>query len=526
MKEFVCGNEAPVVQTTKGKVRGFQTGGIYKFYGIKYADAKRFQMPGPVKSWDGIYDATNYGFACPILHHPKPENEIKTPHLYWPEDEDCQYLNVLTGNLDKNARKPVMVWVHPGGFADGWAVEQTAQDGEALVKYGDVVMVSFNHRLNILGFLDMSSFGEKYWNSGNAGMADVVEVLKWVRDNISAFGGDPDNVTVFGQSGGGDKICTLLQAPAAAGLFHKAIVMSGVTRPGRKTVDDRELVLALLDELELSEAEVEKLEIVPYPVLAKAFERADRRFVNEGQFVMWMPHKNDWFLGHALEVGFTDYAKRVPFMAGNCFSELTFSGILDKHSLSQREVREKLTEKYGDHTDELIGLFQRTYPQKDLIELLNVDTYSRIPTMNYCDEKMRVSTAPTYSYMFALEFDLYDGVPAWHCADIPFAFHNTSLVPVCSIEGVTEKLEQEVFNAWVSFARTGDPNHPGLARWPEYEEKKHSVMVFDRESGARDDFDRELINAVARAAAPSVSLNVILAQAIASRLDDDVRWRY
>ena len=212
-KMFVCSKTEPIVQTKAGKLRGFILDGTYTFHGIKYADAKRFQMPTEVEPWDGVKDALSYGFVSPMLSQDTPNGEVMVPHRYWPMDENCQYLNVWTQTLDQDAKKPVLLWLHGGGFAAGSSIEQQAYDGENMSKYGDAVVVSLNHRLNILGYLDLSPFGEKYANSGNAGNADMVAALRWIHDNIAAFGGDPENVTIFGQSGGGMKADFLKKEP-------------------------------------------------------------------------------------------------------------------------------------------------------------------------------------------------------------------------------------------------------------------------------------------------------------------------
>ena len=192
---FVCSKTDPVVETKAGKVRGFRLNTTYAFHGIHYAEADRFQMPQPVKPWKGIKNALAYGYVCPLLKQDEPNMEVLVPHRYWPQDEHCQNLNVWTQSLDPGAKKPVMVWLHGGGFSAGSAIEHVAYEGDHLSEFGDVVVVSVNHRLNILGYLDLSPFGEKYKNSANAGNADMVAALQWVHDNIALFGGDPENVS-------------------------------------------------------------------------------------------------------------------------------------------------------------------------------------------------------------------------------------------------------------------------------------------------------------------------------------------
>ena len=225
---FECGKNAPKATTKAGVLRGFTLDGVHTFHGIKYADAKRFEMPQPVAKWEGVKNADSYGFTCPLMYDDAPGGELRYHHGYWPSDENCQYLNVWT--TDMSARKPVMVWIHGGGYSFGSCLELGAVDGDSLCRHGDVVVVTLNHRLNIIGFFDLSAYGEKYKYTANLGMADLVAALQWIKENIAQFGGDPDNVTLFGQSGGGGKIQTLLQMPSAEGLFHKAITQSGFYR--------------------------------------------------------------------------------------------------------------------------------------------------------------------------------------------------------------------------------------------------------------------------------------------------------
>ena len=228
--QFSYDPQTAVVETTQGKIRGYEYRNLSVFKGVPYAQAKRFHAPEPVEPWEGVLDTTSFGYVCPLLDMPKPNGELLVPHRYWIMNENCQNLNIWTPGCDDKAR-PVMVWLHGGGFAAGSAIEHIAYEGENMAIHGDVVVVTINHRLNVLGFCDLSAFGEEYANSGNAGMDDIIAALQWIHDNIAKFGGDPANVTLFGQSGGGAKITTLLQMPAADGLFAKGINMSGVIGP-------------------------------------------------------------------------------------------------------------------------------------------------------------------------------------------------------------------------------------------------------------------------------------------------------
>ena len=436
MARSFISDQSTIVKTAEGLLQGFCLDGIYTFHGIKYADAERFQMPRPPQAWEGVKAATNYGYICPVSAEPMPTGELLIPHRFWPANENCQYLNIWTTKPDATAKKPVMVWLHGGGFANGSSIEQVAYEGDALAAFGDVVVVTLNHRLNILGYLDMSSFGEKYTNSGNAGMADIVEALRWIKRNIAAFGGDPDNVTLFGQSGGGGKISALMQIPEAAGLFHKAILMSGIFEGGGGArVDHREYILEIMKELHIPADEPQNLETVPYVFLMRAFNQvALRKFKQEQKLLDWGPTPNDWYLGDPMEVGFTEFAKSVPTMAGSVIAEFGMGpGVPGADTLSEAEKREIAARPFGAEGEKVLELFDKAYPGRDVLLLQKLDIGARLATTKFIEKKAQVSPVGNYLYLFALDFDVDGPRPAWHCSDIPFVFHNTARVcsPCC-----------------------------------------------------------------------------------------------
>lgn len=496
-KKFVCSTTEPIVQTKAGKLRGFILDGTYTFHGIKYADAKRFQMPTEVEPWDGVKDALSYGYVCPMLTQEVPLGEINVPHRYWPKNENCQYLNIWSQTVCPDAKKPVMVWLHGGGFAMGSSIEQVAYDGENMSKYGDVVVVTLNHRLNILGYMDLSPFGEKYANSANAGSADMVAALEWVHDNIVNFGGDPDNVTIFGQSGGGMKVWSLMQTPSADGLFHKGIVQSGLI-DGFLTVpqdDGTEIVNAMLKELGYAESDVEKLETVSYDLMGAAYNKVWLTLAKQGSYVGGNPIPNEFYVGDPRVVGFTEHAKTIPVLNGSVMAEFAFGpGVPKKHDLSEDEMKSMIIKKYGDDaSDELIALFKKAYPNKNLTDLLVLDSLFRYPSKDFIEKKAAHQESPTFSFMFAYDFPYDDGKPAWHCSEIPFVFHNTGIVPICNIPGVSDKLEDQIFGAWINFARNGNPSHPGLPNWPACKPGDEATMIFDNNCEVKHNFDHELI---------------------------------
>lgn len=502
----------PVIETTGGLVKGYRFDGTYIYKGIPYAYADRFQMPTKPKKWEGVMDATSYGMVCPLLFPERPNGELLVPHMYWPQDEHCQTVNIWTQSLDENAKKPVMVWLHGGGFFAGSSIEQLAYDGANMSKEGDVVVVTLNHRLNILGFLDLSPFGEKYKNSANAGLADLVEALRWVQENISKFGGDANNVTIFGQSGGGMKVSALMQIPEAKDLFHKGIVMSGVAgdfMPYYERQDGTQIVNALLEELHLDN--VEQLETVPYPMLANAYFKVSMPLQQQGIYVGNNPMIDDYFLGEPQVSGFSEKAKETPLMIGTVFGEMSFAPVnFNKQELTEEQMVEILKETYKENADRVIAAFKKAYPTKKIVDVLSIDTIFRSLTKYYANAKAAYQQAPTYSYVFALDFPVQHGKPAWHCSDIPFVFNNIDKVPSANIEGVSEKLQSQVFNAIMNFARTSNPNHEGLPQWDACQEGHEYTMVFDKECTVCENFDNELYD-VLKEILPPISIADILA---------------
>ncbi len=493
---FECSSTGPIVETKAGKIRGFRIDSTYTFWGIKYANAKRWEMPTEVEPWEGVEDALSYGYVSPMLHKESNRGEIMCPHRYWVKDENCQYLNVWTQSLDETAKKPVMVWLHGGGWAAGSSIEQVAYDGENLSKFGDVVVVSINHRLNILGYLDLSAFSDKYWNSGNVGNADIVASLQWIHDNIAKFGGDPDNVTIFGQSGGGGKVHDMIQTPAADGLFHKGIIMSGMFYRDRLIgADSPELNKAVGEKLMAGcgVKTVEELAEVPYDRLAEAYNAVAAEYAEQGIRLSQMPHKNEWFCGDALKYGFREHAADIPVIIGSVMAEMSFgTPIVRKHELTEEQQLAILKEEFGEKTDTLVALYKAAYPDKNLTDLLLLDTAFREAGQAFALERAKLTKTPIWEYIFTYEFPIEDGKAPWHCSDIAFFFHNTDKVVVGNKPGVSDKLEEQMSGAFVNFARCGDPNTDTLPEWNPDEDGKLHTMLFDEECKVVTNHDLEL----------------------------------
>ena len=500
MSTFICSNDYPVVETCKGKLRGFFYKDVFAFYGIPYAQAKRFEMPEEVPAWEGTKDALSFGYICPILSNPRPSAEVRVTHRFWPDSEDCQNLNVWTPTIEKGARKPVIVWFHGGGFANGSAIEQVCYDGDNLARYGDAVVVTVNHRLNVFGYLDLSAYGEKYHNSANVGVADLVASLKWVHDNISAFGGDPDNVTIMGQSGGGGKVNTLGQIPEAAGLFHKAILLSGGMggiRFSANPCPPKYLAEKIMEECGVST--VQELEKVPTRLFIRGVNLAGKKIEAEGYTVFWGPKVNNYYLGNPAEVGFSDYFRTVPTLGGTVFSDLVRAKFdKDKDEYTDEEARALVAEKYGEeNADAVIAEYKKVYPDKLVAEIPELDVNVRTGARNYLLQKAKESSAPVYNMLLTLDFDYEGSTPAWHCADLPLIFRNVDMIPLYRGMGeVTDTLQKQMSGAIAQFARTGDPNVECLPKWAPVTPDAFNTMVMDRECKCVTDFDTKLCEVI------------------------------
>ena len=528
---FIFREDYPVVSTKQGKLRGFFYKDVFTFYGVRYARARRFEMPEEIPHWKGVQNATGYGYISPILGSPKPSGEHRIAHRFWPASEDCQYLNIWSKSIDKKAKKPVIVWFHGGGFADGSSIEQSCYDGANLARREDVVVVTVNHRLNAFGFLDLSKYGEKWKNSGNVGIADLVASLQWVHDNIAGFGGDPKNVTIIGQSGGGMKVTCMGQIPAAAGLFHKAMPMSGIMAPSEdgspmpSEVTSADIAKEVFKTAKIKEGNVEALQKLTTKQYISVVNKAGMKFVKAGKSFSWGPVANDYYLGDPLVVGFGEYYKTVPTLATTVISEFGARGYKSpKDKVSAAEQKAMVAKVVGKkNADRVIAAFKEAYPDKQPMDLVAVDRMMRPATIMYAEKKAEVSSAPTYNYLFTLDFALENGVPAWHCSDIPFIFHTKEVQPCMDMGPEVDKLEDLMSKAVANFARTGDPNTRGLPKWKPVEPDKCWTMLFDKKPVLKADHDKELLK-VLDETMPVPHLNI--SQFYDEDAENDHDWMY
>ena len=375
-----------IVEIDCGKIRGFSRNGILAFKGIPYAATTagtgRYVAPAKPASWSGVRSCMALGFACPQPFHVPEGRRAGWTHdeeafmFDWDDGqpgEDCLRVNVWTPSTADTTKRPVLVWIHGGGYTSGSSNELRMYDGESLARRGNVVVVSLNHRLGPLGYINLQDYGEKWSNAVNVGQLDQIAALEWVRDNIGRFGGDPSKVLVFGQSGGGGKISTLMGMPAAKGLFHRAVIQSGSSL--RQITPDRSasLAAATLQELGISKATIEKLQEVPVEAIIQAGLRAQRKLQpvpaapGTGAGLNWGPTVDGKSLPrHAWDPTGPEYSATVPLMVGSVLNEFGNSiqaGDPSLDSMKAEEMRKRLSDQRGDKAAALLDVLQRKFPK-------------------------------------------------------------------------------------------------------------------------------------------------------------------
>ncbi len=495
-KVFRCDEDFPIVKTQYGLLRGYQDDDVFCFRGIDYAKAKRFCSPEEPDKWEGVKDALTYGYQTMgfgySLREKTPGPGIVDPKRYVPMNEHCQYLNIWTKNINNDARRPVMFYIHGGGFHGGCATQFYYYEGYNLADRYDVVMITLNHRLNMNGFLDLSAVSEKYHNSANAGIEDIVAALKWVRNNIAEFGGDPDNVTIFGQSGGGAKVSSLLNCPSARGLFHKAIIESGVTSTLQPSDKRTEAGVLICQKLGLTRDNVEDIETLPYETVEEAvkevYTKLGMNYRNE-----WGPKANDYYVGNPQVFNDWEGVDDIPLLIGTCLVEFPAKRIFGNKSRLTDEDRIRIaSEIFGDKTEEVLQAFAKAYPEFDPVYCYEIDRMFRPDSNKYALAKAEAGKAPVFNYIFAFESPLYGGMMSIHTSEVPFALCNTTYDESLTLPGITEKLERETSSAWVSFATTGNPNNENIPAWAAFEKKNRYTMVLSKDISCRKYPEEEL----------------------------------
>ena len=459
-------DEEGIVRTTAGLVQGTNENGIYRYLGVPYAQAaERFVPAEDVTPWDGVLMADSYGAVSPqgsISGVGGSGDQSGT-------DNNCQNLNIWTPGVNDGQSRPVMVWLHGGGFSTGSANE-AGYDGENLSREGDVVVVSVNHRLNTFGFLDLSAYGDKYRYSANVGMMDIVDALEWIQNNIAAFGGDPDNVTVFGQSGGGAKVLALMSSPYAEGLFDKGIVQSGATETMGVVFNSQEASSALteniLDILGITADNIEDIQTVPVDELQSAAAQALQETGQElqlpaalggGYSMDWEPVVDGDFLptDPVTEDSFAEAGRDIPLLIGSNLNE--WSGFFDADPIEE--------------TPELQAALRAAYPNKPGLTADQVDAATiRLPLLKIMSHKADQGGAPVYAYMFT-----YGN--SYHTAEIPYVFNNLG----ADATAEQRELADQMSMVWINFARNGIPSADGLPEWEPYTREGGATMILDTE---------------------------------------------
>jgi para-nitrobenzyl esterase len=487
MRGAQAANAAPVVETTCGKLRGVRHGASISFKGIPYAastgGANRFLPPAPVTPWSGIRAADTFGNSA-------PQNAEKPTALTgWyvslePMSENCLSLNVFTPQLGARKLRPVMVWLHGGGWS---TCSGTAPgfDGSALAAHGEVVVVTVNHRLDVFGYLDLSGSDERFSDAGNAGILDLVAALRWVRDNARAFGGDPDNVTIFGQSGGASKVTTLMEMPAAKGLFHKAIAQS-VSGGLRLAGPDEAARMAaqLSSQLGIAKADGAALQNVPVAQLLAAMKGV------HDQFRPVLDQRS--FTRNPFDPDAGDQGLNVPLLIGNAATETTLflASQPDNFTIAMPEVRRRVGRFLrldAPATARLVASYQASLPGAspfDLLAQITTDYVFRGNTTEIAVRQAARASAPVHTYVFDWRTPVLGGrLRTPHTSEVPFVFGTAATAPGLIGTGADiAPLTHQMMTTWAAFAHTGNPNNVTLPHWPRFDGTTRETMLLDRQS--------------------------------------------
>ncbi len=430
------------VKTVSGPVAGYLDDGVFIYKGIPYAKAERFAPAVDPDPWTDVRPSRAFGPTAPAPARSGWWSDDQAFTMHWDDgfhDEDCLRVNVWTGGIHDGKKRPVMVWLHGGGFREGSGQELICYDGTNLARDHGVVVVTLNHRLNVLGFLDLSAFGAKYAHSGNLGMMDIVKALEWVRDNIANFGGDPANVTIFGQSGGGGKVSTLMAMPSAKGLFSKAIVESGSITNLLSPKYSRRIGAATVANLGLTPARIEEIADIPYDRLLAAYDAAMKTVVEEAK---------------------EDGAYPANFLDAILFGQVP---VVDGEIIpAQPAAAEALA--LSKNVPVIIGTVFNEFTRDQ------EDPIFKPLALKQAQDRASAGCAPVFMYQFTWESPVLDGaLGSTHCLEIPFVFDNVLLHRTFTGGGDDAvELGHRVSRAWTNFAKTGVPSAEGLPEWEAY----------------------------------------------------------
>jgi len=480
------------VATRAGKLRGVLKDRVYAFKGVPYAastaGARRFMPPAKREPWRGTRPALELGPRSPQLlssFHGFVPKELDPMDRNEPMSEDCLMLNVWTPGLGGAHPRAVMVWLHGGGYTSG-SGGFVIYDGERLARHHDVVVVTVNHRLSVLGYLYLAGIGgEQYGATSNLGNLDIIAALEWVRDNIAAFGGDPGNVTIFGQSGGGGKVSSLMAMPAAKGLLHRAIVQSGAAVKGLTRDAASKSAEAYLARLNLKPGQLDELQRLPFEKLLAVTEASAGPPLALGPVVD----------GHTLPTDPFDpvapaLSADVPLLIGTVETEVTFfpNQVLDPIDEAglRGHLKQTLRTASDAQVDQLIAAYRAGRPgasNTDLFLIIASDATFRAGVVTEAERKAAQGGAPVYQYYFTWRSPVREGkLRSFHTLEIPFVFDNVDAAQ--SMTGAAadrQPLASRMASAWAAFARTGNPNVKGLPNWSPFELKQRATMILANE---------------------------------------------
>ena len=487
------GDNIAVANTQYGKVRGFVLRGINQFLGIPYgADTSgknRFMPPVKPEPWTDIKPTVWWGNTAPQIMEKRYSNAYASFVDHWNYDdvsEDCLKLNVWTPKID-SGKRPVVVWLHGGGFTNGNAIEQDGYHGENLSRLGDIVFCSINHRLGPFGYSHLKAAGG-HPHSGNVGNLDMVAALEWVKNNIANFGGDPNNVTIIGQSGGGAKVTSLMNMPAAKGLFHKAVALSGTSLTGVNKEYAEKLGLKVMEEAGLKPGEIEKLQQIPWREYIDITTRAVEKFAEEAKKMNvsrggFSPVADGVTMND--QPFFTDpnhFSADIPMIINTTFHESSPSRTDAKlEEISLAEVVEKIKPRFGADSAKIVEAYSQNFPKAKPVEVWAMIMSNRKNAIAAADAKVSQRKAPVYVSWFGWQPPLFDGrMRAFHCDDICFWFYNTDLMLTHTGGGKRPRaLSTKMAKSFLSFIKTGNPNGGGLPAWKPYTKENGETMILD-----------------------------------------------
>jgi para-nitrobenzyl esterase len=490
----------PVVQTTSGKVLGYVHEGVYGFRGIPYGAStggtNRWKAPTSPSPWSGVREAAEFGPWAPQPSIERPANSPLVNFRIAPKSEDCLVLNVWTSGLRDSTPKPVMVSLHGGAFTLG----SGDLAPETLVGRGDVVMVSMNHRLGLLGHLYLAEIGGEEWaDSGNAGVLDVVMALQWIRDNIANFGGDPSRVMIFGCSGGSSKTLALMGMPVAKGLFHRANPIDAPFMKACEPAVATSIAEETLAALGVGHAQLHKLYEMPWEVLLTA-QNIDipgelAAGSNRDRVLRYYPVVDGRSLpAHPFHPSASPLSSDVPTLIGSAQDSMTMLMLAQPWfgTLDEAGLHEIATKQVGSASEGVITAYRRSYPDWSPTQIACAVVTGRVmsaKTITLAERKAIGSTAPVYVYRWNYKTPGMGGIAgARHGGELPFVFKmigkktSVGFGDVSGFEGDRPKdyeMQEKISEAWVRFAHDGDPNHSGLPKWPSYSTDDRPTMIFE-----------------------------------------------